>query len=298
MISKNVKIITHNGSFHADEVFAVATLKIMLGRRADIVVIRSREPEVWKSADYLVDVGGVYDASKNYFDHHQEGGAGGRENGIDYSSFGLVWKTYGEIVCGSKEVADLLDQRMVTPVDAVDNGQDIFDSRIPGLFPYDVSSVISVFRPSVHEDISGIDKAFDSAVGVATLIINREIIHARGEIEGRKIIRQMIEKAEDKRIAEIDHNYAWEPVTYEFSELLYVYYQTDPEVWRLKTARVRPGSFESKKLLPENWAGKTGKELTKITGVPDAIFCHRKRFLCGAKTKKGILKLAELALKT
>lgn len=34
-------------------------------------VIRSRDPELWKTCDALVDVGGVYDVDKLRFDHHQ-----------------------------------------------------------------------------------------------------------------------------------------------------------------------------------------------------------------------------------
>ena len=72
MEKKKVKIITHSGSFHADEVFAVATLKLMLGKDFEIEVIRSRDKSDWDSGDYVVDVGGVYDPSRQRFDHHQE----------------------------------------------------------------------------------------------------------------------------------------------------------------------------------------------------------------------------------
>ena len=41
------------------------------------------------SADIVIDVGGQYDPDAGRFDHHQRGGAGERENGIPYSSFGL-----------------------------------------------------------------------------------------------------------------------------------------------------------------------------------------------------------------
>jgi len=36
--------------------------------------------------------------------------------------------------------------------------------------------------------------------------------------------------------------------------------------------------------------------LAKVTGVPDATFCHNGRFLAVAKSKEGALKLAEIAL--
>ena len=41
MFNKKKKIITHNGSFHADDVFAVATLKLALPNEK-IGIIRTR----------------------------------------------------------------------------------------------------------------------------------------------------------------------------------------------------------------------------------------------------------------
>ena len=34
----------------------------------------------------------------------------------------------------------------------------------------------------------------------------------------------------------------------------------------------------------------------EITGVPDAVFVHSKRFMASAKSKEGALKLAKMAL--
>ena len=48
--------------------------------------------------------------------------------------------------------------------------------------------------------------------------------------------------------------------------------------------------------LPESWAGKDGEELQKITGVPDAIFCHNKRFMASAGSREGAIALAQKAI--
>jgi len=65
----------------------------------------------------------------------------------------------------------------------------------------------------------------------------------------------------------------------------------------VKTARDSIYSFENRKSFPESWAGKRGNELVLATGVSDAIFCHRGRFLTVAGSKEGALALAELATK-
>ncbi|MCE9517420.1 MYG1 family protein [Candidatus Nomurabacteria bacterium] len=99
--TKKKILVTHNGTFHADDVFATATLSLLLD--GNIKVIRTRDPKIIASADYVYDVGGEYNLYKNLFDHHQKGGAGKRENGIPYAAFGLVWKSYGAAICGSHE---------------------------------------------------------------------------------------------------------------------------------------------------------------------------------------------------
>jgi uncharacterized UPF0160 family protein len=119
------KIVTHSSKFHTDDIFAVATLILVLGEE-NIEVVRSRDPEVIKTGDYVVDVGGEYNLDTKRFDHHQKGGAGQRENGIPYASFGLVWKHFGTQVSGSEEVMKRIDQQLVQPVDAGDNGGEDF----------------------------------------------------------------------------------------------------------------------------------------------------------------------------
>ena len=109
------KLITHNGSFHADDIFACATLSLVLERAGEkFEVFRTRDEEIIKTGDYVFDVGGIYDADKNRFDHHQIGGAGKRENGIEYSSFGLVWKKFGKSICEDEEASNELDRKIVT----------------------------------------------------------------------------------------------------------------------------------------------------------------------------------------
>ena len=97
-----LRVATHSGSFHADEVFALATLRLHFGV---IGIIRTRDPEELAACDLRIDVGRKYDPESGDFDHHQ-GDAGERANGIRYASFGLVWKSFGAQVCGSEAIAD------------------------------------------------------------------------------------------------------------------------------------------------------------------------------------------------
>src|SRR3989344_5773340 len=181
---KNLKkiLVTHNGSFHTDDVFACAALSLLLEReKVPFEIIRTRDEGVIAKADYVFDVGGVYDAEQNRFDHHQPGGAGKRENGIEYSSFGLVWRKFGEKLCGSREAADLLDKKLVAPIDALDNGFDLVE-KTHSVFPYLIQDFFRVMRPTWRETDSKIDEMFLKSVSIAKEILIREIIYAEDTI--------------------------------------------------------------------------------------------------------------------
>ena len=96
-----MKLVTHGGSFHTDDVFACATLQLYLEKQ-DIKyeIFRTKDKSIIEGGDIVFDVGGKYDGEK-YFDHHQKETAGKRDNGILYASFGLIWKHYGPELVGS-----------------------------------------------------------------------------------------------------------------------------------------------------------------------------------------------------
>lgn len=127
-----IRAVVHNGKYHADDVFAMAALKILLDPE-ELIIIRTRDPKIIDEADYVADVGGIYDPKKRRFDHHMREGAGVRENGIPYASFGLVWKEYGEKIAGSKQAAEYIDRKLVQPIDGPDNGVELIDERIEGV---------------------------------------------------------------------------------------------------------------------------------------------------------------------
>ena len=294
-----IKIVTHDAKFHTDDVFAVATLLILLGKE-NCEVTRTRDEEVIKTGDYVVDVGQIYDESLNKFDHHQAGGAGERENGIPYASFGLVWKKFGEEVCGSKVISGNIDKYIVQQIDAIDNGYDMFVSNIPGIHPFDVNSIVSQYRLTWKED-GDWDKQFILCVDWAISFLNREIKISKDIEDGKKIALEAYEKTIDKRIIYIDEKFDLGRelvggVLENFPEPLYaVLYRKDAENWQV-VAIGKNGTFERRKYLPESWRAKMGKELEDVTGVIGSVMCHRSGFMCITKTKEGAIELAEKAL--
>lgn len=293
------KIITHNSGFHTDDLFSVAALQLLLGVN-NVEVVRTRDPEIIKTGDYVVDVGNKYDESRNLFDHHQKGGAGEREGGVPYASFGLVWKKFGEELCGSQEVANRVDASLVQPIDARDNGVDIFEVKVENLEPYTIDDVVFAFRPSWSKEGLQYDDAFASALEIARPILEREIARARGEEKADEMIEVKYREATDKRIILIDGGTVGERAVktlHKFKEPLYVVTPVISDVtWKVKGVLSNPPSKRVRKRLPEGWAGKRDDELTRITGVPDAVFCHNRRFMAVVESEEGALKLAKLAV--
>lgn len=304
-----VKIITHSGNFHADDVFAVATLELWLEKnnvggffnKTDFEIVRTRNPEIIAQGDFVVDVGGEYDSTKKIFDHHQVGGGGKRSNGIPYSSFGLVWKEYGEKICKSSEMAMIIDKKLVQPIDAEDNGIDLYKPIYPDIKPYTIGDLMDAYNfLSKTNKKENLNENFLQAVVWAKNILEREIEIANKEMEERQYVEQVYQASENKKIIILGKEISdksWEVVLSNYPDTLYIVKPDgSSQNWKVKVARDSLSSFENRKSLPKAWAGKVDKELAQITGVPEAVFCHNQRFVAVAKTKEGAVKLAQLAV--
>ena len=291
---KTPTLVVHSGTFHADDIFASATLNILLDN--NLKIIRTRDPIIIDKADYVADVGGIYEPDKERFDHHQKGGAGVRQNGIPYAAFGLVWKKYGVRICGSQEVADLIDEKLVSPIDADDNGFSLgeFSGKI---YPRSFQSFFYVHRPTWKEDSSMFDDSFYILIKDAEKFLRREIIQTKDFLESESAVEEAYQKSNDKRIIILDKQYPFQDVLIQHPEPLYVVIQKKSNTdWVVETVRVEAKKFANRKDLPQSWAGLHDEELVKATGVSDAVFCHNGRWLIVSKSKEGALTLVQKAL--
>ena len=282
-------IVTHNGNFHADDVFSIAALKHIFPAFS---LVRTRDLTVIGNADLVIDVGGEYDPEAGRFDHHQRGGAGERENGIPYSSFGLIWQKYGLEICqGNQEVADSVDAGLVSTIDAIDCGH--VEGVAQGI---SLSQTISMFNPTWQED-SHFDTCFDEAVVFASRVLTRFIASANGGISAKDIVAKAIENAEDPRVIVLEKYTPWKRTVHALSaDALYMIYPSESGQWRIQTVPVEPGSFEDRKPLPKAWAGLSDKALQDESGITDAMFCHNGLFIAGADSFESTMKMAAIAL--
>ena len=319
----HVLIVTHGSNFHPDDICATAAAllyygvdKTGLGKflegYADIKerhsgefvrVVRTLDTEVMKKATILMDIGREYDEKRNRFDHHQEGGAGKREDGTPYASFGLVWKKFGKKIVGNQEVADYVDRMLVKHIDAMDNGLGIAkslfkDGTPPLLFEdlinFDCDLVFSLnLKESEMKRV--FDKTFFKLIPIAQKMIILTALKGFASIEADKKLEQAYNKAEDKRVIILDKKMPFK--FSKFKEPLFEVYPSLRGGWAGQTIRITEGSYESRAYFPKAWAGLIDSDLQKKTGVADARFCHLGRFLVVADSKEGVLKLVDLALK-
>ncbi len=282
-------VVTHNGNFHADDVFSIAAIKCIFPA---FKLTRTRDLELINKADIVIDVGGEYDAEKGRFDHHQRGGAGQRENGIPYSSFGLIWQKYGLDICqGNQEVATSVDTGLVSVIDAIDCG------HVEGVSTgVSLSHTISMFNPTWQED-SHFDDCFDEAVDFASRVLTRFIASASGGISAKSIVATAIENAADPRVIVLEKYTPWKRTVHALSdEALYMVYPSSSGQWRIQTVPAELGSFEDRKPLPKQWAGLSDDALKEVTGLSDAMFCHNGLFIAGCESFESTMKMAEMAL--
>jgi uncharacterized UPF0160 family protein len=294
--SKKIKVAVHDGIFHADEVFSVVILSLHLNKQ--LKIFRTRDQKILSEMDYILDVGREYNPKEHKFDHHQVDWNEKRENGVYYATCGLLWREYGEKICGSYDVAKKVDEKVIQSIDAEDNGIELYKNIIDDISPYCVVDYIFSINPTWTEKNIDSMKCFQNAVQDATKILKREIKKAKDNVLGIKKVKKIYEKAKDKRILILDEDYSWKKIISSYPEPLFVIKQVyENKSWHVKAVNEKGVKFKNRLDFPINWAGKEGKELAEITGVPDAIFCHNKRFMAAAMSKEGAIKLAELAIK-
>ena len=257
VISRVIKSLgvvkTHDGVFHADEVFCTALLKYVTG--LEIAVIRSRDTENCEFFTY--DVGG------GEVDHHQCDEYRNGSDGI-FASFGKLWCTVGRTIEGLREEAWAeIDKSFVEIVDLTDNTGEMNP----------VNYFINSFRTVEGIDGDAFDKAVEMAYSMLSSIIQAGLVKSK-ELDD---FEAEVKAAQNKNgILELSRFYS-------VSRDVYKRYSYD---WIVYPAM---GSYTiqavSDKLMPENKRG--------LGPQGDIIFTHKGGWIGKAKTKQAALSLIE-----
>jgi uncharacterized UPF0160 family protein len=307
--ANRVRIVTHAGPFHADELFAAAVLTGLF--RGAIVERRTRiavEAAIAAGSadfDFAVDVGGQHEPEVGWFDHHQRGFAERRATGLGYASFGLVWRHHGEAWCRSQRgvredeaasVAARMDTMLVAGIDAVDTGAGNFAAELSGVrgpvSPVTVSHLVAWRVPRAGSPPAAYDRAFRSLLPWARRLLKEACILARDEERAAAAVRKADDGSPLLVLPRLVPWFSWVGAHH-----LLVIYPGDIETpWCVQCVGRPDEPMRPKQPLPEAWAGLRGEQLARVTGVPGVIFCHSGRWLVGARTLDDARRLAELAL--
>jgi uncharacterized UPF0160 family protein len=282
---------THNGAFHADDVFAIAALSLL---HEDYEIRRSRDPEVWAQCDFLVDVGGHYTHAERVYDHHFKDGPR-YEDGLKMSSVGLIWSHYGAEICGCADVADRVCRRLIRQFDAIDNGVTLTQhlEEFSDVREISLSGSISMMNPQDH---SKTDDAFADEVVRARLLLQASIANARQWIGSRAGLEAALQDAlsEARAYILVPEECKWQEHLFNSDgneTILYAIFRKGESKWFAQAVPSAPGAFSNRKDFPAAWAGLNDDAFSAEAGVPDGIFCHQGLFLCATGSFESTLKL-------
>ncbi|XP_050070116.1 MYG1 exonuclease [Anopheles maculipalpis] len=332
--SEGVKIGTHDGIFHCDEVLACFMLQ-QLPRYASAQIIRTRDMAKLDECDIVVDVGAKFDREHHRYDHHQ-----GEFNetlkslrpemsvkwDIRLSSAGLVYTYFGEEVI-KQILKDKLDMEptveclraiyakvydgLISEIDAIDNGVPMFEGGEPR---YNISTHLSArvgaFNSRWDEPTPapGCLERFEKAKAYVGLeFVDKVTYYACSWWPARDIVSKALANRlalhESGEILELEKPCPWKEHLYQLEQEQklvgtpkYVIYCNKEHDWRVICVPVQPSSFVCRKFLAKAWCGVRDENLVRVSGIAGSNFCHQTGFIGGNKTREGALKMAIASL--
>ena len=289
---KDANYITHSGTFHADEIMATVFL---LNKFGCLKLYRTNEVDN-KSAF-------IYDVGFGSYDHHQTSFNKVRENGIKYSSCGLVWDVFANDIADALNINDnddfklWVDKNLVMDIDRDDNGQaistnvDIKQQTIPNL--------ISLFNPN-WDDNKDENECFLKALEFANNIFNNLISNYVSKENAKSIVEEAIEHNTNGVII-LDRYMPWKDIVItsknsKAKDVLYAIFPSKRGGYNIVATPKECGSFEVKKTFPKAWAGLGKEELRKISGIKTINFCHNNLFICSCNEYDDAILIAKIAI--
>ena len=280
ILKKDASAWTHNGKFHADDVFSAA---LLLYLNPEIRIFRgNRVPE-----DFA---GIVFDIGRGRYDHHQKDSRI-RENGIPYAAFGLLWEELGADILG-EELAEKFDESFVQPLDNNDNTGE----------KNELASLIGSFNPAWDSEDNN-DEAFFQAVSVAGMILDhkfeRYLGNERADQRVNELLKakeeQSLENTEDSRILVLPE---FVPCQKRLSEtqIAFVIFPSNRGGYCIQPQK-KEYSMNYKCSFPSEWLGLEGEELVQVTGLESASFCHKGGFLMTMGTLEDALEACRISLR-
>lgn len=297
------QLVTHSGGFHADELLSSVVLTRLFPQAR---LLRTRDAAWLTPAEdrIIYDVGRAYDVEMQIFDHHQRPNPL-REDGQPYSSFGLIWRHYGQaylraLSVPDQDLADIhrsLDQGFVLPIDLMDNGA--MDPSVAGpLTSLTLPALLESLKPVFdNRSPDADDRAFDAALQVSRAVFEAAVAGKAAKRRAEAMVMQAIQAAGAGRVLELPQGMPFRSAIEKAGadHLLFVVHPRDSD-WALTGIRLSGDGFAQRADLPAEWAGLTDAALEAATGVKGAKFCHNGRFIAVAETREAVMEMARLAV--
>ncbi len=297
-------LVTHSGSFHADELFSTVVLRRLYpGAR----LLRSRDPaEITPASDRIIyDVGRDYRPEAAIFDHHQRP-APLRPDGRPYSSFGLIWRHFGAAYLAAlgvpeadiAAVQEAVDASFVLPIDLMDNGALSPSASGPLLSELMLPVLLESLRPPFDADGPvAEDACFVTAMEVARMLLEAQVARGAEKRRAETAVRAAIAATGAGRVLELPRGMPYHGVLTRSGadHILFVINPREKD-WSLRGISLVEDGFELRADLPAAWAGLIDADLEAACGVAGAKFCHNGRFIAVAASREAIYRMAELAV--
>lgn len=296
MFEKIKRIFTHAGIFHADDCFAIVIAYLACGFKPTVERVRELPKDFNPEEDLAVDVGGVFYPQQNIYDHHFKGG-----NSDNMAATGKLWSVVGEMICGSKRVADRVYLTLLGSIDRADLGILDWTPVSPEWRHVSMSQFISGLNPSFGTDPKEVRHIFAQTIKFCEMALKNAISQAKEFIEMQDIVGSASWPYPEVLVLQKGGQWK-EHVCNDsnFESLLYVIFPSDRGGYNIQCVPPSSESFKMRKPLPEVWAGLRGEQLNNILGnkltVSSSLFCHDGRFIGGAETLEETLELAKIAI--
>ena len=272
-MNDQIRVVTHDGIFHADELLACAALSIAYGRD-NVSIIRTRHSKVLELATqnkdtWAIDVGNSYDPSLLNFDHHMRDFAVTNSFGNKLSSFGLV-------------VEELLRRDFFTEVKEsllkFSNKVDMLDNGVKKAEDLILLSVLNSY--SDNEAIN-----FYAALEVAMTYLRSLINQWKEErIINMRLNDSLGNMTEDGIIYNTDYIPVDERAN-AIPEAKLVVYKSKAGTFNIQSVNVgETKDFSVRCPTPEGWRGLRDNELIRASGGLPLTFCHVGGFLTVTST--------------
>lgn len=319
-VPSKVVIGTHDGSFHCDEALAIGMLKI-LPRFSTVDVLRTRKPDALDQCELVVDVGATYNPSNNRFDHHQKEFTGTFDGfNTKLSSAGLVYKHYGKEIIrtlleNEKGLSDQfydvaytkLYKDFMEHIDGIDNGVSISgDGEQKYHISTSLSSRVGQLNPAWNEEQTAdiMNDRFKAAMQLCcSEFVSQIMFMAKSWWPARSIVQKALDERysvdPSGKIIVLAQACPWKEHLFDLEteeKVMFTIYPDSGGSYRIQAVPIEPSSFTSRKIIKQEWNGVRDEDLSKLSGIPNCIFCHANGFIGGNQNKDGAIEMARQSL--